>query len=58
MSGPRQAAVAGGSQGDGTGGRSRLLGWEAGAGPRAGWSLVQRIAHCAELGTLGWCRHL
>ena len=43
MSGTGQAAVAGGSQGDG--GRSRLLGWEAGsAGPRAGRSLVQRIA--------------
>ena len=33
MSGPGRAAVAGGSQGDG--GRSRLIGWEAGAaGPR------------------------
>ena len=43
MSGPGRAAVAGGSQGDG--GRSRLIGWEAGAeGPPVGRSLVQRIA--------------
>ena len=43
MSGPGRAAVAGGSQGDG--GRSRLIGWEAGAeGPPTGRSLVQRIA--------------
>ena len=47
MSGPRQAAVARGSQSDG--GRSRLLGWEAGAGgPWAGRSLVQRIARSDE----------
>ena len=43
MSGPGRATVAGGSQGDG--GRSRLIGWEAGAeGPPVGRSLVQRIA--------------
>ena len=43
MSGLGRAAVAGGSQGDG--GRSRLVGWEAGAeGPPMGRSLVQRIA--------------
>ena len=43
MSGPGRAAVAGGSQGDG--GRSRLIGLEAGAeGPSAGRSLVQRFA--------------
>ena len=43
MSGPGRAAVAVGSQGDG--GRSRLIGWEAGAeGPPMGRSLVQRIA--------------
>ena len=47
MSGPRQAAVAESSQSDG--GRSHLLGWEAGAGgPRAGRSLVQRIARSDE----------
>ena len=43
MSGLGRAAVARGSQGDG--GRSRLVGWEAGAeGPPMGRSLVQRIA--------------
>ena len=43
MSGLGRAAVAGGSQGDG--GRSRLVGWEAGAeGPPLDRSLVQRIA--------------
>ena len=42
MSGCGRAAVAGGSQGDG--GRSRLIGWEAGAvGSSAGRSLVQRV---------------
>ena len=43
MSGLGRAAVAGGSQVDG--GRSRLIGWEAGAaGPPTGRSLVQRLA--------------
>ena len=48
MSASRQAAIAGGSQGDG--GRSSLLGCEAGAGgPRAGQSLsMQRMACCND----------
>ena len=48
MSGPGRAAVAGGSQGNG--GRSRLIGWEAGAeGPPTGRSLVQRIVRATTI---------
>ena len=51
MSGPGRAAVAGGSQGDG--GRSRLIGWEAGAeGPPTAFraTLVVRVG--ARLGSI------